>query len=407
MTLPQTEAPAHAPARFPSPRPSTLRTLLLAMGALIVVTAIQIGWPQLLGQGPSAVDYNIFDEVGHLARDGQAALAYDAQEFEAHQATRPGNAPFMPWTYPPQFNLFAEMLSLVPPGVGYALFIALGLGALSVTLFRLAPGEAGTAIALTLPAFLITIRAGQNGFLTALLFALFFAFALRGRGLAAGLSLGLLAYKPHLGLGAGLVALWRGGWVMVLSAFLTVAAALGAATLAYGTGIWPAFLQAVEESGIFLRAGGYPMERMVSLYAFLLTIGLPAALALTAQAALAIAALGLITFTLARRWPLAQVLALSVIAGLTLSPYGYDYDLMALAPALALALPTLRAHARPGEARALTAALWLATGWGLLTLLLGKPLAAAGLSPVSLGAVGHLVALALVTRVFARANAVA
>ena len=148
---------------------------------------------------------------------------------------------------------------------------------------RLAPATAIPALMLTLPATLMTIRAGQNGFLTAALFALTFLLTLSRCPGPAGITLGLLAYKPHLGLGLGLAALLRGGAVMVLAAALTVAATLGLATWVFGPAIWSAFLQGVAESGLFLREGAYPMERMTSLYALLATLGLPSGLAIVAQ----------------------------------------------------------------------------------------------------------------------------
>ena len=377
-------------------RAQTFRTTLLALAALIGITAVQIGAPHWLGQEPGAIDYKIFHYVGELSRTGQPALPYDARAFEAWQAGQPGGEIFMPWTYPPQFGLFTEALSLLPVGLGYALFTGLTLALLVWSLFRLAPATAIPALMLTLPATLMTIRAGQNGFLTAALFALTFLLTLSRCPGPAGITLGLLAYKPHLGLGLGLAALLRGGAVMVLAAALTVAATLGLATWVFGPAIWSAFLQGVAESGLFLREGAYPMERMTSLYALLATLGLPSGLAIVAQAALALALLALIAFAALRRWRMEHLLALSATAGLGLSPYGYDYDLVALAPGLALALPALSAHTH-GPARALLiAALLLATGWGLLTVLLSGPLGLGSLP--ALGALGYLVALALILR---------
>ncbi|UYV39346.1 DUF2029 domain-containing protein [Rhodobacteraceae bacterium D3-12] len=385
-------------------RPQTLRTTFLALGLLIVVTAIQIGAPQLLGQTPGTIDYLIFHHVGELANAGRLPLAYDAAAFEAYQAARPQGGPFMPWTYPPQFNLITQGLAIFPAGIGYALFIALGMAALVCTLYRLSSQHAAAAILLTLPAWLMNIRAGQNGFLTALLFALTFLLILRARPAAGGGALGLLAYKPHLGLGVGLVALFRGGWKLVLSAALTLLFTLALATWVYGVEIWPAFLQSVRDSGAFLRAGAYPMERMTSVFALLTSFGIGPAIALPAQALMALTCLSLVGYALLRSWPMPYVLALSVIAGLGVSPYGYDYDLIALAPALALASPALARHARTRERHTLIAALLLATGWGLLTVILNRPLAMLPFSPPALGAIGYLATLTLSFRILSRAH---
>ena len=396
---------SHEAAPLLSIRAQTFRTTLLALAALIVITAIQIGAPHWLGQEPGPIDYKIFHHVGTLSRAGEAALPYNAPAFEAWQASQPGGSIFMPWTYPPQMNLLTEALSLLPVGLGYIAFTGLTLAALVWALFRLAPASAVPALMLTLPAVLMNIRAGQNGFLTALLFALTFLFALRQRPAASGLPLGLLAIKPHLGLGIGLVALFRGGWRMVLAAALTLAAALAWATSAYGPDIWRAFLQSVGDSGNFLAQGGYPLERMTSLFACLSSLGAPSQLAMAAQGALALTALGLIGYALLHRWSLRHLLALSGFAGLGISPYGYDYDLVALTPALALALPALSAHLQGPARTGFIAAMLLATGWGILTVILATPLATAGLTPPSLGAPGYLAALALAFTALSRAEA--
>ncbi|MEZ5714886.1 MAG: glycosyltransferase family 87 protein [Paracoccaceae bacterium] len=251
----------------------------------------------------------------------------------------------MPWTYPPQMGLFTQALSLLPVGLGYALFTGLGLAALLWTLFRLAPQTAAPALMLTLPASLMNIRAGQNGFLIALLFALTFLFLLRQRRLAAGVSLGLLAVKPHLGLGLGLVALVRGGAVMVATAIVVLALSLGLATWALGAEIWPAFLQSVRDSSTFLKAGAYPMERMISIHALLSSMGVSSGISFLVQSVMALVSLGLIALALLRRWRLDNLLALSGTAGLAVSPYGYDYDLVALTPRWRWACP--RSHVKP------------------------------------------------------------
>ncbi|MDU8926778.1 glycosyltransferase family 87 protein [Alisedimentitalea sp. MJ-SS2] len=377
-------------------RAQSFRTVVLALFALIVITAIQIGAPHWLGQEPGAIDYKIFHYVGELSSAGQPALPYDAPAFEAWQKTKPGGDIFMPWTYPPQFGLFTQVLSRVPVGIGYALFTGLTLAMLIWTLTRLAPGHAIPAVMLTLPAILMNIRAGQNGFLTALLFALTFLLVLRNRPASAGVPLGLLAFKPHLGLGIGLVALFRGGWRMVFTAVFVLVGSLTLATWVYGVEIWQAFLTSVHDSGNFLRHGAYPMERMTSLYALLRSLGAPGGFALAAQALLAATLLGTIIIALIKRWQMPHLLALSIFAGLGISPYGYDYDLVALAPGLALALPTLSAHTTGAARPILIAALLLATGWGLLTVLLSGPLALS--QPPALGALGYLVTLALSLR---------
>ena len=381
---------------------ANLRIVLVALVALILITAIQFEAPNALVRHLERVDYHVFVEVGRLARAGEIGLAYDADRFRAHQAALPGDGAFMPWTYPPQFDLLAWLLSLLPVGLGYAAFVLAGAGGLWLTLRRLDPDRAPMALLLVLPAVALTLRSGQNGLLTALLGALVCLFLLRRAPVRAGASLALLAYKPHLGLGLGAVALLRGGPRTILSGMACLLALLGLATWVLGPGIWPAFWASVHDSGDLLSGGAYQLEAMTSVFALLRRFGLSAPLAMAAQAALAIALLLAIGETVRRGWQTAHVLAFGGLAGLAMSPYVYGYDLVAAAPPLLLALPAVERAGRPRERRLLTAAILGASGWTLAVAVLKGPLGVPGTALPSLGGGFYLVALALTFRLLAR-----
>jgi hypothetical protein len=261
-------------------------------------------------------------------------------------------------------------------------------------------------LSLTLPILLIQLACGQNGFLTAALIG-WMAVAVVERRSGAGVPLGLMAIKPHLGLALGLWALARGRWDIVGWAVAVGAAGALAATVAFGPGVWLAFRSGVAEAAGFLAAGDYPLFRMTSLYAALHRLGVDPALAMAAQGALGLAAAGVVIWVARRDLAVRPALALACAATLMISPYTYDYDLTILGVALALVAPDLLARARRIEMMALTALLWAAGGWGLVRSLTihGLDVEAARAiqnAAPSIGAPLLLAALALVVRVLAR-----
>ncbi|WP_215959792.1 glycosyltransferase family 87 protein [Lentibacter algarum] len=358
---------------------------------LMGLTALRIGAPDALGVDAVSADYMIFHQVGELANEGRAALAYDAEAFKAHQLERTGSDVFMTWTYPPQFNLLTQLMALFPVWLGYLLFSGLSLAFFVWSVLRFSSGR--MALMLVLPAIVINLLTGQNGFLTAGMMALFARFALARQSTSAGVTLGLLAYKPHLGLGLGLAALLRGGFRMVAVACLTLAVSLLLVTLVYGPDIWRALQASVEQSNTLLQAGQYKLVRMSTPFALLASLGLTSGAALTLHFACALASLGAVAYAALRRWQLEHVLALGMISGAALSPYAYDYDLCLLAPALALVWPDLTLT--PLEKTLLTFATLLATGFGLLTVVFSAPIKQLAFDLPALGGLGLILLLAI------------
>ena len=380
---------------------STFKIILLLLLGLMGLTAARIGAPELLGVDAVSADYMIFHQVGELANEGRAALAYDAAGFKAHQAARTGSEVFMTWTYPPQFNLLTQLLALFPVWLGYLLFTGVSFAFFVWAVLGLGPAGR-TAIMLVLPAIAINLLTGQNGFLTGGMMALVARFALAQAPTKAGITLGLLAYKPHLGLGLGLAALLRGGVRLVVVACLTLAASLLLVTLIYGSGIWAAFQASIAQSSSLLEAGQYKLVRMSTVFAFLASLGLNSGAALSVHMAGALVALGAVAYASFRGWPLKHVLALGMISGAALSPYAYDYDLCLLAPAIALIWPDLTL--KPAQRALLAAAILLTTGFGLLTVIFSDPLKQLTFELPALGGLGLIIMFTLMFAGLARTN---
>ena len=303
------------------------RSLFMVLGllvALIGLTALRIGLPELFGVDEVSADYMIFHQVGELANLGRIAEAYDAPAFMGYQASRTDSAVFMTWTSPPHFNLPLQGFALFGVGWGYLLFTGSSFALFVWSMMRLSQDATTWVLPLILPALVINLLTGQNGFLTAGLMALFARLSLTEQRGKAGFVLGLLTYKPHLGLGLGLAALLRGGWRMVAMATLTLLVLLLLATFLYGSGIWSAFRNSVSTSGTILEAGEYKLARMITPFALFSSVGLAPSLAILFHGGFALLGLLTLAWGALKGWQLRHVIVLAILSGTTLSPYAYD-----------------------------------------------------------------------------------
>jgi hypothetical protein len=293
---------------------------------------------------PLGYDFITFYAAAKLALQGHAADAFSvARLFAAEQAVVPANTMIFLWHYPPTFHLLVTPLGLVPYGIAYALFVG-GTQLLYLALVRGIVGHPlAILLALAFPAAFINAFHGQNGFLNAAVLG-FGLLALERRPVLAGVVLGLLAYKPHLGLLLPFLLAAGGHWRAFGAAALTVLAFCGVATAAFGLDYWHAFVANLSLTAEVLEEGRLPWPKMPSIFAFASLLGAPATLAYALQAALAVTAGAATVWAWRRPGPLDLKVALAVVATAMLSPYIFDYDLVLLAiPVAILARRSLEA----------------------------------------------------------------
>lgn len=298
-------------------------------------------WSREQGTGlRPIIDFDAFYIVAQMVWRGEVEQAYAFSTFGQIQKAISGTDVFLPWTYPPQFDLLIAPLAFLPLAAAYFAFTSISFAAYLVTTKRIAGESFAPVLVILLPALGTMILCGQNGFVTGALVGLTCIGLQRGKMLA-GVPLGLMIIKPHLAVGFAVYTLVTRRWGTAFIAFSTIAVTSGLATIAFGPGIWAAFLSGVHEARGFLEAGKYPLFRMISAYAALRTLGVPATVAFAAQALVALFALGLIYLACHRKYPVRQALGVTTFASLMVSPYAYDYDLPILGIGFALLLPDL------------------------------------------------------------------
>ena len=343
-------------------RPERLRAhaLLLAL-CLWGVLAAGTATPGLRDRSGllKGSDFLQFYVAGSLAREGRADALYD---YSAHVALAERRVPesrgtsFLP-IYGPQVALFFAPLAGLPYGPALALWVAASalLHALCVRATwrccpNLAPhGRTTAVLAIAYPPLFSLVGHGQS---SALALACFTGawLALRAeRRFAAGLALGLLAYKPQLALGAGLVLLAAREWRIVAGGIAAGAAQLAWGALQAGGEATGAYLAVLGRLGELAPTLGHKLHQMHCLRAFL-DLLLPAPLAKAAWAATALGTVVLATRIWRSALPLPLRYSALLVATALVNPHQYMYDLVILAPALLLLADA--ALARPEPLRA-------------------------------------------------------
>jgi hypothetical protein len=350
---------------LPSKRATYVRAIVAALAVMVLFKTWRF-FGGGLWAGNQIADFSAFHIVAQHVWRGDLDGTYQFALFAQMQAETSGGATsFMPWTYPPQFDLLLAPLGFLPGWAAYFIFMAATLSAYLVVLRAAAANHLAHVLVIAFPAIAINFACGQNGFLTGALIGMVCLNAKR-RQVLAGLALGAMVIKPHLAIAVGVYMLLTRRWTAIGTAAIVVVASSLVCTLAFGPQVWTAWLGAIKESAGYLEQGRYPLFRMISVYASLHKAGLPPAVAFWGQvmvAGLALLAVGLA----ARRGPSPRfALGVAAIASVMISPYAYDYDLPIVAVGLALLLPDLFGIAGARERDVLYGLVLLVNCYGLL-----------------------------------------
>ena len=371
---------------------------------VMLVRSATFGGPGSAAQGAGYSDFDEFHLVGRMIWQGSVAQAYVLPDMLAALHADAGLPVRMPWAYPPQFDLVVAALGLVSKGTGYLVFIGGAFIFYLWVLRRLAGPEFAISVLICLPALNTCMTFGQNGFLTAGLAGAFALWMLRNSALA-GLPLGLMVIKPHLAIGLAAVALARRCWKVLGLAALVVLATGVAASLAFGLPIWVGFVSAVRESSGYLRkTDGFPLYRMVSIYATARTQGLSAETALLMQGGVGLSAIAVVVVAAFRRVPPRHLLGVALLCTVAVSPYSYDYDLPMLGMAAGLLAADVRRAASGLEQIAIVALAWLSGGWLQVVLATKPPGRVIAEQTTTLAGAAYLVLVVLILAVLHRAR---
>jgi hypothetical protein len=303
-------------------------TLFAAYGATFLAVAIVRGWPGGFGDSFSLWSWSQF------IRDHVAAQIYDPAALRSAQLALgmdPGAS--YPYGYPPSFLLVLWPLGQLSGGVACATLIAVGLPLYLWATLGANWRSPALLVALTAPTTAIGMVSVQTSFLAAALLAGGLRLA-ASHPVAAGTLLGLLTYKPQLGLLVPVALVAARLWRTIASAAVTAILLVVATSLLFGGAIWPSWVAALFAfSREFAAESSEIRHLMPTILVALLQLGLAPAAAQLAQFA-GTAAAAAIVWTLFRSGQQQLAGAGLMVAALLATPYAFIYDMQIVTTAV-------------------------------------------------------------------------
>lgn len=309
---------------------------------------------------PIGYDFITFWSAGHLTLAGRPELAFDVQTiFAAQRVAVPGSEKIFLWHYPPMFQVVAAALATLPYLLSYFVFMAISLAAYAAVLRRLIDTDDAVVLLLAYPGVLVATLHGQNSLIsTALLAAIILT--IDKRPALAGMLIGLLAYKPQLGLLFPLVLALTGRWRVFAWAAATVVVFAGVSTLLLGADLWRVFIANTPVVRDVMETGQLPWAKMPSAFIFLRMLGVGQTFAYGAQIVVALAVAAVVCWVWFRAGPTRLAGATLVTGTLLLPPYIFDYEMALLAIPLAILAVDLARRGASLRQKALLLAVYVA-----------------------------------------------
>jgi len=298
--------------------------------ALIVVNVVALiafyaqgSWIVPVSNGVGNVaDFVTYWAVGREILAGHAAAVYDWPTLKAVEEgiVGPFNG-YLGWPYPPTYLFVAAALALLPYTTAFVVWVFGTFAAYLVAIRTIIGDRVGYFLGAAFPAVLANFMVGQNAFLSAGLIGGALALVEK-RPLCAGALIGLLAYKPHLGLLFPIAFLLGGRWRVIAGAATTVVVMAAASALAFGVGTWRAFFAGISPA---LTFDGAAWGKLQSAFGLVRALGGGETMAWTVHIAVAL-------------------IAACVVGLLWRSRVAYEIKAAALGTAVPLATPHLLAY---------------------------------------------------------------
>ena len=280
-------------------------------------------------------DFVPFWSAANMIWQGRPEAAYDPVQlgdvFKDLMGVDGGN---YAWFYPPTALLIVAPLAALPYLPALTTWLAVTFCGYLSLLWSMLPRREALIPILAFPPVFINLGHGQNAFLSS---------ALLGWGLVllprwpwlAGMLLGALVYKPHLGLLIPLALLAANNWRAMGGATLAALSMIAASYMIYGEAVWVAYLENYQLPRRVLEEGILPWPKMISVFATARMLGatVPVAWALQGMVGLVVA---VVVWQVWRRpghyWVKAALLP---AAALLAPPLVWDYDAVSLSVTLA------------------------------------------------------------------------
>jgi arabinofuranan 3-O-arabinosyltransferase len=314
---------------------------LYASGAIVayaiglVARWFQHSWLFFPDGKQSCNDFAYHWVSGVLAGSGDRALVYDFSIFSATRAALGGGdacmAPVLnQFVYPPTILFFTYPLGLLPYITGFAAWMVVTLLLYLVAIYLIVPRPIAILVALSPFPVFFNIFLGQNGFLLAGLMGLSLVLMER-RPRLSGLLLGLLTFKPQIGILFPFALVVSRKWRVIVSAAATSVVLIVTSAVIFGYQGWLSFIRALVDRGPTLSPISEISMRLESVYGFLWSAGINPPIAWALQSAVAGSVAAVVWWIWAS--PLPHSLKAAALCGAApmATPYVHGHDLCILA----------------------------------------------------------------------------
>lgn len=310
----------------------TIAGLMLAYMLSVLVQSENMTVPN--GQ-PLFGDFTAFWSAGRATLDGDVAGVHErAVTFPIQQSVAPDALYYAPWNSPPTFLFVACLLALMPYPVAALSFLGASTALYITAARKLLPDARALIFAATAPAAIYHAGTVQAGLLIAGVTGLALHW-LDTRPRVSGALVALLAIKPHIAIVWPIFLALSGRWRVFWSAAICVTIFAGASGFVFGFDAYVRFVENLADSARLISGQRITTPAYASLYANLLSLKIPNAVAMAAHTASALAGLVVAALVFLKRDRITGGAALCA-ATLLLSPYLFFYDFLILAAGAAL-----------------------------------------------------------------------
>jgi|GEM_PF-2051524 len=316
---------------------------LLLIGAVASISYFisnifwQIEYAKVMPDGEVVLvtDFLSFWMAGKQALMGASEIPYTISAFMAVQ--EPYNEPgiFFTFFYPPMYLLLVMPLGLLGSIPAYVAFQSVFAIASAVVLRKIARHWMAVLLVFGTPAAYMNLVNGQNGFLTAFLFAAGLLCLRNKRPVLAGVCIGFLTIKPQLGVLLPFALLAGRYWSAFVSAVVTTVLFAAVSWIAFGSDTWLAFIEQIPAAQLALTGGYLPIHHVASIFGAVVGAGGSIELGSTLQAIVGTLLVCLVVWVWSGPASFDAKAVVLLAASTLISPFILVYDLSLLSIAIA------------------------------------------------------------------------
>jgi hypothetical protein len=301
--------------------------ILVVFGAM---AGIETG--QVVGYQPLGVDFLPIWTATRMAWT-EAGHVYDARLVTAAQSwLLPHLAWPRPFAYPPTSLTLLAPLGRLGFWPALAAWLAASLALFLTAARQLAARQAWLAMTLFAPPTVLALLVGQTGLVVGTLAILGVA-GMKTRPRLAGAALGLAAaLKPQMLILAPVALIAAGAGEALMAATLTGVAIIGVSLVAFGPGLWRAWIAALPSFEGEIRAVPDMARGIITPTGLAADFGFPAPLTIAVRIIAAVAAVALVWTAFRRPADTALRCGALLCGALMIAPYAMHYDACVLAP---------------------------------------------------------------------------